>query len=81
MNYDIDLTGVCDPAGFHKRVREILPVPDWYGDNLDALHDILTEQCEWTVRFYHAEQLRAEFPRYAAALERLCEDCGAEIGW
>lgn len=79
MIYDVDLTGVRSPAKFHRRIREVLPVPDWYGDNLDALHDILTERKDWTVHFYNAKELREERPRYVASLERLCRECGGEI--
>ncbi len=79
MTYEIDLTGVHTPAEFQSRIREVLPVPAWYGNNLDALHDILTERKDWTVRFYHAEGLQEERPRYASALGRLCRECGAEI--
>ncbi len=79
MIYEIDLAGVYSPAGLHQRIRQVLPVPEWYGDNLDALHDLLTEQSTWSVRFSRLEELRAAAPRYAAALERLCRECGAEI--
>lgn len=79
MVYAVDLAGVSSPADFHQRVRAALPVPGWYGNNLDALHDILTEQCGWSVQFFHAEELRAAKPQYAASLERLCRECGAEI--
>jgi len=80
MEYIIDLTGVYDPEGFHQRVRESLPVPVWYGDNLDALRDVLTEYGSgWTVRFLHLEGLRAACPRYAASLGRLCRDAQEEV--
>lgn len=80
MAYDIDLTGAATPEAFHERVRAVLPVPPWYGNNLDALHDVLAERGGgWTVRFLHAEALRAACPRYAAALERLCRDVQEEV--
>ncbi len=79
MTYDIDLAGICSSGEFHQRIRETLPVPEWYGDNLDALHDILTEQGSWTVRFHHVQDLQDGQPWYAAALRCLCRDCGVEI--
>ncbi len=79
MVYEINLSGICDPTGLHRKIRATLPIPDWYGNNLDALQDILTEQSSWTVRFINAQGLRTAWPRYTAALERLCQDCGAEI--
>ncbi len=80
MEYVVDLRGVETPEGFQERVREALPVPAWYGGNLDALHDVLAEGgAGWTVRFLHAGALREACPRYAAALERLCAAAGSEV--
>lgn len=76
MNVDIDLKGAATREEFHERVRQTLPVPEWYGNNLDALYDVITEQADLTVRFLHAEQLP---PRYAAALERMSKDSKGKI--
>ena len=39
----------------HKALREGLAFPEWYGNNLDALHDVLTEfGGSWTVVFRNA---------------------------
>lgn len=43
MIYEIDLTGVSGREELHRRLREALPLPEWYGNNLDALHDALGE--------------------------------------
>lgn len=76
MTVDVDLAGVTTREEFHERVRQALPVPDWYGNNLDAFHDVLSEQPELTVRLLHATQLP---PRYAAALERICADSQGKL--
>lgn len=39
----IDCAGIQDKAGFHRTVSQALAFPHWYGNNLDALHDCLTE--------------------------------------
>lgn len=39
----IDCTKIHTREDLHKVFREILGFPDWYGSNLDALHDCLTE--------------------------------------
>ena len=44
MEFTIDLAGAAVPAELHRRIRDVLPCPEWYGDNLDALYDLLTEQ-------------------------------------
>jgi len=77
MTYHIDLKGTCTPEELHRRIREVLPVPDWYGNNLDAFYDIVTERPDWRIIFHNTGELRAAAPQYAAALERLCRDCGA----
>jgi len=39
----IDCTKIETPEDFHRIFRETLSFPEWYGNNLDALHDCLTE--------------------------------------
>ena len=40
----IDLADIRDCGSFHKKIKELLGLPDYYGANLDALHDVLTEK-------------------------------------
>ncbi|MBQ2640459.1 MAG: barstar family protein [Lachnospiraceae bacterium] len=42
-DYRIDLSRVTDVASLHDQLMEVLPLPSWYGRNLDALYDALTE--------------------------------------
>jgi len=80
MEYTVDLTTVAAPEQFHQAIRQSLPVPEWYGNDLDALYDVLTQFGQgWQVRFLHPERLREHTPRYLAALERLCQDVQAEM--
>ena len=39
----IDCSSICTKEDLHRIFRETLSFPDWYGNNLDALHDCLTE--------------------------------------
>lgn len=39
----IDCTKIKTREDLHRIFRETLSFPDWYGNNLDALHDCLTE--------------------------------------
>ena len=43
MTYEIDLTGLASREELHRKLRDTLPLPAWYGNNLDALHDALGE--------------------------------------
>ena len=50
----IDLNGISTGDELHALLRKELPLPDYYGDNLDAFYDVLTEQGEgWNLIFYN----------------------------
>ena len=73
--YRIDLSGVSDRAGLHDRSEQGLPLPEWYGRNLDALYDVLTEPefgkgCRIT--FSGCGDLRDSMPRYLMAMQHMC---------
>jgi len=42
----LDCTNIQTPAQLHQRLAMALSFPDWYGHNLDALYDCLTEISE-----------------------------------
>lgn len=60
----IDGGAVTSMAEVHRLLAEQLAFPQWYGNNLDALHDCLTEL---------AEETRIEI----LAPERLAETLGS----
>ena len=43
MNITIDCGGCADKKELHVRIADALDFPDWYGHNLDALMDCLTD--------------------------------------
>ena len=51
----IDCSEIHSREDLHRLFRETLDFPQWYGNNLDALHDCLTEitgqvrLLDWTV--------------------------------
>lgn len=51
----IDCSAIQTPRQLHKSLAEALEFPQWYGSNLDALHDCLTalteETCLTLLRF------------------------------
>ena len=48
----IDFSGAYDKATLHECIKTGLNLPEYYGKNLDALHDCLTEitNCEITLK-------------------------------
>ena len=79
LTYIVDLETVYSADELHAELREVLPLPEHYGNNLDALYDVLTE---WTkpcvIRFIHTGEAEAAMPKYMRALRRLCEDVQEE---
>ena len=43
MNVTISCGGIADKQTLHARIAEALDFPNWYGINLDALMDCLTD--------------------------------------
>lgn len=41
--YFINFSTVSDKAALHKKISTCLSLPDYYGNNLDALYDCLSE--------------------------------------
>ena len=65
--YIIDCASIGSREALHTALAETLPLPEWYGRNLDALYDCLTELGRDTaVTFLHWSALEASLGRYAA---------------
>ncbi len=47
--YTIDLAGVTDLSEFYQKIIKGLEFPDWCGENLDAIWDMLTGYMETPV--------------------------------
>ncbi len=58
---------------------EAVPFPEEFGNNLDALHDVLTESCEpLGVIAVNAEELKKSLGRRAKGFWRLMNDLAEE---
>ncbi len=42
-SFTVNCTGLAGPAALHRALAETLGFPAWYGHNLDALMDCLTD--------------------------------------
>ena len=64
----LDGTLMVDRATLHDQLAEKFAFPDYYGRNLDALFDLLTEYPgQVNVVLFHANQLRENLGRYGKA--------------
>ena len=74
----IDLRGLASREALHARLREALAMPDWYGNNLDALRDVLTESAPRELVLRNADAADEGLRDYLAALRGMLADTAAE---
>ncbi|HDK7166202.1 TPA: barstar family protein [Clostridium botulinum] len=63
MNIIIDGSKINDKNQFHEYIKEIMELPEYYGENLDALWDCITGWITLPVKI--------EWTNYAVSKERL----------
>ena len=64
----LDLETLMGREDLHRRLRELLPLPAWYGNNLDALYDCLTDlQEEVQLAILHSCLLQERLGAYGTA--------------
>ena len=74
--YFIDCEKLCGRRAAHRYLAETLEFPEYYGNNLDALFDCLTEKGECTILFKGAAELY-ESGGYGAKILRVMRDAAA----
>lgn len=60
----------------HRYLAEMLAFPDYYGNNLDALYDCLTEGGEMEVEFIHLEDMQNALGSYGEKLLQVFRNAG-----
>ena len=64
---------------FHKFIANALKLPDYYGGNLDALHDCLTDITEKTaIEIDDLPLFKANLGKYADRILRVIKDSARE---
>ena len=79
MRFVLDGGSVGNCETLHRVLAAGLQFPDWYGGNLDALHDCLTEinqPTELVIR--GSDALETALGSYAAAFRRVLTDSAAQ---
>lgn len=65
----LDGKEIKDREQLHNVLADSLGFPEWYGRNLDALYDCLTELHEDTeIRLLHEDEMREHLGEYAGFL-------------
>ena len=67
---NIDCAGITDVRQLHGILSRALSFPDWYGNNLDALYDCLTE-CSGKVRLLDWEIAEARLGDYGKKAKKV----------
>lgn len=77
--YLVDLTQVDSKREFHKAVAEGIELPEYYGNNIDALHDVLMEITEETqITFRDFAGFSDRCSHYANSVEAMLMDLTVE---
>ncbi len=75
MDYEIDLSDVHDKEGLHELLAQKLPLPAFYGKNLDALYDCLLDPHErWNITFTGSEKAEQALGSYFSGLKETFSD-------
>ncbi len=75
----IDLKGVITRDEFYGILRNELPLPDYFGNNLDAFYDVLTDACDnYNIIFYNCCDMEKEMTQYFERLKKMCSAAVSE---
>lgn len=69
MHVTIDCSQIQSREDLHHIFAEALTFPDWYGNNLDALHDCLTS-LTGTIRLENWEEAEANLGKYGISAKK-----------
>ena len=76
----IDLEGAGSEEEIQERIMEALPLPDYYGENLDALYDVLTEYGDgWHIIVLNTDDVDDEVRQYVDDMMGVFEDASAVV--
>ena len=79
MKVTLDGRSIADNRELHELLRRELHFPEWYGCNLDALYDCLTDLTEDTeIEILHNAELEQALDGYAYGFFRVLRDAAEE---
>lgn len=76
MEYILDGAMMNSYEDVHFYIGEVLEIP--YGNNLDALHDILTALNHYTIRLQNTNALLSNLGNYGAAIIKVLYEAARE---
>lgn len=79
MNIELDFSGIADKAQLYHYLKQALGLPDYFGNNLDALHDCLTEMDITEAEFLNFADLKGVLGSYAETMLQVFLDAGVNV--
>ena len=77
MKYTLDGALFTDKESAYKQIKTALELPDWFGNNLDALHDALTT-LNGEIEFDNVAAMLNDMGAYAVKILRVFIDSAEE---
>ena len=74
----LDGAAVMGREDLHEKLARGLGLPEWYGGNLDALYDCLTDLEDTVIRIENRFDLEESLGNYANSLLRVLKDAAEE---
>ncbi len=74
----IDFTNIGDYEDFYTQLKEKIQLPDYFGDNLDALYDIISGELEMPLHIEFVNMSVDQLERFEDLLTTL-EDAEDEV--
>ncbi len=75
--YKLDFSGITSREELHDYLAKKLELPEYYGRNLDALYDCLSEMPLCMISLYHLEALEC-LGDYALSFVETMEEAAAD---
>ena len=74
MHIILDARKMDEKKAAHEYLKKLFSFPDYYGCNLDALYDCLSEMEPFTVHILHAQEAKDYYPKVLSVFEDV-QDC------
>ncbi len=74
----LDLTDCKYIRDFHERIRIAFDFPEWYGRNLDAFWDLMTEPRFFKATIIGSETMAKDLQEYFVKIIQILEDVKEE---